>query len=86
MEFLTDEFYNSKKWKRKSRAVLKRDGYLCQRCLRYGRRTEAAVVHHIKHLKDFPELALADSNLTSLCGSCHNKQHPEKAKVMCGRY
>lgn len=35
-------------------------------------------VHHIKHLKDNPELALVDSNLTSLCGSCHNEEHPEK--------
>lgn len=41
---------------------------------------EAAVVHHIKHVDEFPELAYTDSNLISLCDACHNKAHPEKAK------
>lgn len=39
---------------------------------------EAKTVHHIKHLEDAPELAFEDSNLISLCYSCHNKAHPEK--------
>jgi len=29
-------------------------------------------------LKEFPELALVDDNLESLCAACHNKVHPEK--------
>lgn len=58
--------------------ILKRDGYQCVECKKYGRLRPAAVVHHIKELEDYPELALSDSNLVSLCLSCHNKQHPEK--------
>ena len=57
---------------------MRRDRYLCQECLKFGRRTEAVIVHHIKELEIYPELALIDSNLTSLCGKCHNKMHPKK--------
>jgi len=59
--------------------ILRRDKYLCQRCKRYGRMRQATVVHHIKHLDEYPELALDPSNLVSLCADCHNKEHPEKA-------
>lgn len=76
-----EEFYNSVKWKRKREHILRRDGYHCQECMRYGKFTvQATEVHHIKHYEDYPELALVDTNLISLCKSCHNKAHPEKAK------
>lgn len=71
-------FYLSKKWKRKKAAILKRDGYLCQHCKRYGKAVAATTVHHIVHLDTSPELALKDENLVSLCAKCHNEQHPEK--------
>ncbi len=77
-QMLIDDFYNSLSWQRKRRAILKRDGYMCKRCRRYGKNVEASVVHHIKHLDEHPELALVDSNLISLCDKCHNKEHPEK--------
>lgn len=32
-------------------------------------------VHHIKELKDFPELALIESNLETVCIKCHNEIH-----------
>lgn len=44
----------------------------------------AQVVHHIKHVDEFPELAYTDSNLESLCMACHNKAHPEKATKIGG--
>lgn len=72
--------YNSKKWKLKRLAILKRDKFLCANCKRYGKHTEAVVVHHIKHVDEYPELAFTDSNLQSLCDACHNKAHPEKPK------
>lgn len=72
------DFYNSGKWKRKRAAILRRDGYLCQNCKRFGRTRPAQTVHHIKHLDEYPELALTDSNLISLCNPCHNEAHPEK--------
>lgn len=72
--------YNCKRWKRKREWILKRDGYMCQRCKRYGRQREAKTVHHIKHADEYPELAYKDDNLISLCDACHNAEHPEKAK------
>ena len=72
------EFYNSKKWKRKRETILRRDKYRCVMCKRYGRLTPATTVHHIKHYDEYPELALKDDNLVSLCHSCHEKAHPEK--------
>ena len=77
-EMNSKQFYRSRQWQRKREKVLKRDRYLCQRCLRYGRRRAATVVHHKKHLEDHPELALDDENLVSLCNECHNAEHPEK--------
>ena len=50
----------------------------CQKCKNKGKYHKAETVHHIKHLKDFPELALVDSNLISLCNACHNEEHPDK--------
>lgn len=72
--------YESKHWKSKRLAILRRDKYLCVNCKRYGKNVEATVVHHIKHLDEFPELAFVDINLQSLCEACHNKAHPEKSQ------
>lgn len=72
------KLYNSKRWKMKRQYILHRDGYLCQECRKYGKNTEAKIVHHIKEVEDHPELALINSNLVSVCASCHNKIHPEK--------
>ena len=74
-----EEFYQSPAWRAKRAQILRRDGYRCRECRRYGRNRPAKTVHHIKHLDEFPELALVDSNLISLCMDCHNKAHPEKA-------
>lgn len=70
--------YRSTRWKHKRLAILRRDGYKCQHCKRYGRAVEATEVHHIKHADEYPELVWENSNLISLCHACHNKQHPEK--------
>lgn len=72
------DFYKTTKWKKLRSAVLRRDGYLCAMCKRYGRATEATTVHHIKHADEYPELIYDPKNLMSLCEGCHNKMHPEK--------
>lgn len=71
-------FYHSAKWRKKRREILVRDHYECQLCKLRGKYTRASVVHHIKHLDKFPELALININLVSLCSACHNTVHPEK--------
>ncbi|MGP4107387.1 HNH endonuclease [Virgibacillus sp. L01] len=58
--------------------VLSRDLGLCQECLPTVGPVPADTVHHIKHLKEYPELELVMDNLVSVCASCHNKLHPEK--------
>ena len=78
--------YTSAKWRKKKAQILRRDGYMCQECKRYGRRREAKIVHHIQHEDEHPELAYVDSNLKSLCEACHNKAHPEKAKNIRRKY
>jgi len=78
MDKYVNPFYKSKAWQAKRKAILRRDGYMCVECRKYGRRRDATVVHHILELEEHPELALNDKNLISLCDSCHNKMHPEK--------
>lgn len=74
----TYEFYHSPKWLRRRDMILRRDGYRCQRCKRYGRITQATTVHHIQHLEDRPDLAYDPANLMSVCQACHAALHPEK--------
>lgn len=84
----TDPFYNTSAWRRARVEALGRDmGYcvwcrLAGRCARdrKGRRVPvlATMVHHVKPLRDYPELALDLRNLVSLCDRCHDEAHPEK--------
>ena len=77
-------FYHTTAWKHKRKMILKRDHNACVRCRGLGKYTKAVTVHHIKHLKDVPELALTDENLMSLCKDCHDVMHPEKCKRKFG--
>ena len=45
-------------WKQLRCERLAKDNYLCQRCLKRKRIVPATMVHHIKPVKDYPELAL----------------------------
>lgn len=81
---MTDEeafkFYNSTLWRNTRKAALKRDNFECQMCKSKGRYSKAVIVHHKKHLKDSPELALSLDNLVSVCKACHEELHPEAQK------
>ena len=56
-------------WQKLRLTILKRDGYLCQPCIRQGRPTEATEVDHISPRymggEDAPD------NLESICRVCH---------------
>lgn len=72
-------FYTSDDWRMMRAYILERDNYECQWCRRDGKVTSKAdsvlEVDHIKELKDYPELALDETNLRTLCKDCHNKRH-----------
>ena len=84
------KFYNSKNWKIKRIEILKRDCFECQDCIKRLKEAavngtqlrgedreirKATEVHHIKELREYPELALDEDNLISLCTKCHNARH-----------
>ena len=73
------KFLDSMRWLRKRASVLRRDGYLCQDCKRYGRKTPATLVHHVIPYEEDAAMALDEKNLVSLCEACHNRRHPERA-------
>jgi len=48
---------------------------MCQLSKRYGKFTEAQVVHHIFPVTDYPEYQWEDWNLISVSQAMHNKLH-----------
>jgi len=75
MQDIRIPFYHTKVWQTCRDSILIRDNFLCQSCLKSKQITLANTVHHIKPFKDFPELALDQDNLQSLCPNCHNQIH-----------
>lgn len=73
-------FYKTYKWKIKRKEILVRDNYECQKCKARGKVAKATTVHHKKEYKYFPNLALTDENLQSLCRACHEEEHPDRLK------
>lgn len=78
-----NRFYHSSEWLKKRNEVLMLDHHECQMCKAKGEYTPATTVHHVKPLKDRPDLALSifdgsERQLVSLCSACHNKVHKEK--------
>ena len=67
--------YETAKWERVRKSILRRDGYMCQECKRYGKRREGNHVHHIFPVEHYPELAWEPKNMITLCQNCHNAMH-----------
>lgn len=66
-----NRFYCSTEWRRLRASVLASHP-LCEDCLKTGRTTAAAHVHHKLPRKERPDLALDRDNLEALCQPCHN--------------
>lgn len=64
-----------KKWEDLRAFVLRRDKFLDQVALRYGKRIEANTVHHIFPREFFPEYTYAAWNLVSVSTTTHNRLH-----------
>lgn len=76
----SERFYHTQAWKQFRRKVLMRDHFYCVECARRGRTfIPANTVHHKIPRDRAPELALEMDNAESVCATCHNKAHPEKA-------
>lgn len=69
------KFYKHRLWRAVRAAALKRDRNECQQCKAEGKQSKAETVHHIKEVRQFPELSLLLTNTVSLCKICHNKEH-----------
>lgn len=81
----TDNFYQLAEWKRMREKVLRMDHYECQLCKAKGRYRKGFIVHHVKHLKDRPDLALSvwdgeERQLITVCKQCHEELHPESQR------
>ena len=70
--------YYSSKWKKKRKKILRIDGYVDRIEKRYGRITDATVVHHIYPADEYPEHAWSDWNLISVSLATHNKLENRK--------
>lgn len=67
--------YLSTKWQKLRQRALRRDGYKCQLCARYGRQKEGTTVHHAFPAEHYPELQYNINNCVTLCTQCHEKCH-----------
>ncbi|MBN9007334.1 MAG: HNH endonuclease [Rhizobiales bacterium] len=66
----------SVRWKSVRLAAKRRDGFKCRHCGAPG----PLEVHHVKRVKDAPELAYDLGNLLTLCKACHSAE----TKKECG--
>jgi len=67
------KFYHSREWKRVREAVLIRDNFLCQHCLKENIIKSAEIVHHIKEVKENWLQRYNVKNCESVCRNCHNR-------------
>ena len=80
-------WYNSGDWAAVKAAVKQIDHNDCLICKAMGRRRAAHIVHHVRHLRDRPDLALSiydpdtgARQLISVCKDCHEMLHPESQR------
>lgn len=77
-------FYCWEVWRRVRESVLRLDHWECQRCRDRGVYSRGEIVHHVRHLRDRPDLALSiwdpdsgERQLITVCKACHEAEHPE---------
>jgi len=82
------KFYKGKEFRHLKEEVLKENHYECIECAKLHKLSMATTVHHVKPVREYPELALSkfyidehgkkQIQLEPVCKSCHNRLHPEK--------
>ena len=85
------DFYVSSEWLKLRDEVLKEYKNECQNCKLKGKYVRATIVHHVKHIDKYPELALSKTYITEngkeqvqlkpVCKECHEYvEHPERLR------
>ena len=82
------KFYNDRYWRRLSKQIIQEQHGECQYCRAKKKYSPAVLVHHVKELKKYPELAYSrfyidehgnsQRQLVALCQNCHEEQHPDR--------
>ena len=82
-----EKFYSWGEWRRLRPEIVRLDHGECQECKRRGRFRPGTIVHHVKHLRDRPDLALSvwdpdtgERQLELVCKRCHELEHPESQR------
>lgn len=73
-----DPFYKTPKWRKARKKSFRDNDYLCQESLRFGRRVEAEMGHHVFPLSEYPELAYEPWNILPVTFKRHNTFHNRK--------
>lgn len=77
--------YDEQRWRQKRESILRRDGYQDQELKRYGKLTQAEIVHHIFPVEEFPKYAYEDWNLISISMKTHNALHDRNTNELTDR-
>jgi 5-methylcytosine-specific restriction endonuclease McrA len=80
------EFYNSRGWRNLADEVIVANHGECQMCKDSHILTRATLVHHVKPLREHPELAYDRSNLMPLCHDCHERIHNRGIYANLGKF
>ncbi len=83
-----DKFYNNRAWRNLAKKIRTNSNNECQICKSKGKYSPATTVHHVLHLKKFPQFAYTEfyidekgkkqKQLVALCHECHEEQHSKK--------
>lgn len=73
------QFYNSKRWRTLSK-LYRINNPICENCFKNGIVRKADVVDHIVEVKDCWDKRLDETNLQSLCHTCHNAKTQREKK------
>lgn len=78
------QFYNDRYWRKLSHAIIAENHNECYLCKQQGKYKRAILVHHVRHLREHPELAYScfffdedgkHIQLMPLCYNCHERIH-----------
>lgn len=72
-----NQYLRSPEWRKIRQAVLKRDNYLCQACLR----NKASHVHHLSYELYNKIGRSAAFELVAICRPCHEQIHPDMSQA-----